>query len=334
VQLIPFVVCVFSSYVCLSIQYRKLGIIRSNFPHVPIIALTATATDTVSKDIRSQLKLNNPLLIRTTFNRKNLFFSVQLAHSVARDFTRELVGDDKISTIVYCPTRADCEAVTAHLQNIGINARAYHAALSSGERAQVHDDFIHDRVRVVVATVAFGMGIDHAETRKVINYGLVKNLESLVQMTGRAGRDGAEAACTLFYSPKDYALVGFWQKAGGNRKEHGDNQSNAVDAATAGDTQVGAEPFSRNASRMFDKVKSYVNDSRCRRVIILEYFGTFCKSRNVCGNQVRQMTVYSQLHLDIVVVVGVVVVVVVVMLFLLFLFFVVCFVVMACCCLF
>ena len=143
-----------------------------------------------------------------------------------------------------------------------VNARAYHAALPAGVRSAVHSDFIHDRIRVVVATVAFGMGIDHSETRIVINYGLVKNLESLVQMTGRAGRDGAEAQCTLFYAQKDYSMVRFWQKGSG-----------AASATQGGQSQSSSTPQSIHVSKLFDNMKAYVNDSRCRRIPILEYFG-------------------------------------------------------------
>ena len=249
----------------------------------------------MSSDIRSQLRLHNPLTIRTTYNRPNLFFSVHLAHGIAQDFTRELVGDDKVSTIVYCPTRGECETIALHLQKIGINARAYHAALSTEVRAAVHADFIHDRVRVVVATVAFGMGIDHAETRKVINYGLVKNLESLVQMTGRAGRDGAEAKCSLFYSPKDYALLGFW-KGSGNKFEKMKNDGSNGDGggtstqggAVVAQTSAIATLHSTRVSIMFDTIKAYVNDSRCRRVMILEYFGQFC-----CSTYMRVLVVIT-----------------------------------------
>ena len=267
-------------------EYRNLGAIRTNFPRVPIVALTATATPTVAADIVQSLGMIRPMQIKTTFNRPNLFLQVKMAQGIKKDFTRALVGDDKEACIIYVQTRADTEAIAAHLKSLGINAHAYHAALSADTRNAVHAGFIHDKIRVVVATVAFGMGqtrqrsshadctaersltlflvclccagIDHAEIRRVINYGLVKNLESLVQMTGRAGRDGQPAECTLFYSTKDYAMVRFWSK-GSNEAQMPDTAASAARANAV--------------SRAFDKMKDYVTSSLCRRVLILSYFG-------------------------------------------------------------
>ena len=132
-----------------------------------------------------------------------------MATTIAKDFTRQLVGDDKVSCIIYAQTKVDTEKIASHLKSIGIHAHAYHAGLGANERSYVHQGFVHDRIRVVVATVAFGMGIDNAEVRKVINWGLVKNLESLVQMQGRAGRDGQPAECVMIYSKADYGRSSF-----------------------------------------------------------------------------------------------------------------------------
>lgn len=190
-------------------DYRTLGNIRRLFPRVPIMALTATATPAVFHDVCMQLQLNNPFVLKTTYNRPNLYFEVRMSTSIQKDFTRQLVGDNKVSCIVYVPTKIETEKIAAHLQSLRINAHAYHAGLSNDVRSMVHTGFMHDKIRVVVATVAFGMGIDHGEIRKVINYGLVKNLESLVQMTGRAGRDGQPAECIMMYAAGDYTKAQF-----------------------------------------------------------------------------------------------------------------------------
>src|SRR5581483_8478929 len=179
--------------------------LREQFPDVPVAAFTATATRRVQEDIVEQLGLRQPRLFQGSFNRANLFYQVlpkQQAYTRLVSYLRSRPED---SGIIYCLSRAGTEALAARLRGDGFSAIAYHAGLEAEERRKRQEAFIRDDVRIVVATIAFGMGIDKPDVRYVIHYDLPKNLEGYYQESGRAGRDGEPSECVLFYSYADAA---------------------------------------------------------------------------------------------------------------------------------
>jgi ATP-dependent DNA helicase RecQ len=139
-------------------SYRKLSMLRDRFPNVPIIALTATATEKTIQDVVTSLKLNQPKIIRTSFNRANLFYEIRIKKGLARDLTAEEIGNE--SAIVYCMTKNEADEIARHLKKLGISAEAYHSACTDANRSKVHHAFVRDELQVVVATIAFGMGVD------------------------------------------------------------------------------------------------------------------------------------------------------------------------------
>lgn len=201
-------------------EYSQLGTIREHFAHVPIIALTATADKITRQDIVKQLHLNGKTFV-SSFDRPNLSLSVRRGgtkqeklHYIYR-FINARPGD---AGIIYCLSRKNTEMVAMELKKKGINAAAYHAGLSTEERASVQERFKMDQVQVVCATIAFGMGIDKGNVRWVIHYNLPKSIESFYQEIGRAGRDGAPADTVLFYSRHPTAFL-----CGGKRTERGEH---------------------------------------------------------------------------------------------------------------
>jgi ATP-dependent DNA helicase RecQ len=184
-------------------DYLILTTLKETFPDVPVAAFTATATETVAKDIETKLKLYQPHKIRASFDRANLFYEVR----AKRDWETQLVQFIKEragqSGIIYRTTRKSVEATASLLNANGIPARAYHAGMENEDRSAVQEAFIRDNCQIIVATIAFGMGIDKADVRYVIHGDLPKNIESYYQETGRAGRDGEPSHCLLLYSPAD-----------------------------------------------------------------------------------------------------------------------------------
>jgi ATP-dependent DNA helicase RecQ len=184
-------------------EYRALKVLRERFPEVPLGAFTATATSRVQADIVAQLGLGRAASFRGSFNRANLFYQVQPKSAPYRQLITYLREHPGGSGIIYCASRAGTEALAERLRADGFRAAAYHAGLDSAERQARQDAFIRDNVQIMVATIAFGMGIDKPDVRFVVHYDLPKNLESYYQESGRAGRDGEPSNCILFYSYGD-----------------------------------------------------------------------------------------------------------------------------------
>ncbi|MEX0791513.1 MAG: DNA helicase RecQ [Pirellulaceae bacterium] len=187
-------------------EYRQLKVLRDRFPNLAIHCYTATATEQVRHDIARQLELRNHDLLVGSFDRPNLSFQVQRRADRLSQIREVLNRHRGESGIIYCIRRADVEEIAAQLNSLGYNARPYHAGLSDVQRKTNQEDFIQDRVETIVATVAFGMGIDKPNVRYVVHAGMPKSLENYQQESGRAGRDGLQSECVLLYSSGDLML--------------------------------------------------------------------------------------------------------------------------------
>ena len=185
-------------------EYRQLGRLRTFFPNVSLHAFTATATARVRRDIASQLELRAPLELVGSFDRPNLIYRVLPRANLKRQLQDVLGRRHGQAGIIYCSSRREVDALAAWLSEIGVRARPYHAGLSDAERSRNQDAFLDEHADVVVATVAFGMGIDRSDVRFVIHAGAPQSLEHYQQESGRAGRDGLEAECVLVYSTADF----------------------------------------------------------------------------------------------------------------------------------
>lgn len=187
-------------------EYRKLGFIRKEIPSVPILAVTATATQHVRDDIISSLCLKDTQCVSMGFDRPNIHFSFRNKTKNVWDELKPFVTNVRGSVIVYVLTKNGSEDIARILRMNDVNCEIYHAGLSMSKRRNVLDDFIKDRLRVIVATVAFGMGIDKPDVRCVIHYGASKNIESYYQEVGRAGRDGQPSKAITFHEKADFGL--------------------------------------------------------------------------------------------------------------------------------
>ena len=191
-------------------DYLSLSLIPKEFPAVPVAAFTATATQKVQQDIIGRIGLRSPFIVRASFNRQNLFYQVKPKSKVESQILEFLRGHQDESGIIYRTTRDSVMETAEFLVSHGISARPYHAGLSSGERSTNQDAFNRDEAQVIVATIAFGMGIDKSNVRFVLHADLPRNIEGYYQETGRAGRDGEPARCLLFFSRGDIPKIRYF----------------------------------------------------------------------------------------------------------------------------
>ena len=240
-------------------EYRRLLELRERFPLIPFMALTATATERVRKDIVTQLRLKNPFISIGSFNRANLSYRV-IPKSRPADQVRRLVATHRGGAgIVYCASRRAAESVAESLRDADIAARPYHAGLSDVDRSKNQEAFVRDRLQVICATVAFGMGIDKPNVRFVIHHDLPKNVEGYYQETGRAGRDGLASECVLLFSPSDVA-----------------KQLNFIE-------EISDDGEKRVAKAQLRRMVDYGETSGCRRANLLEYFAESFTEGNCAG---------------------------------------------------
>jgi ATP-dependent DNA helicase RecQ len=240
-------------------EYRRIRPIINEIARRPLIALTATATPKVQHDIQKNLGMMDATVFKSSFNRPNLYYEVrQKNKDIDKEIVKFIKSNSSKSGIIYCLSRKRVEDFTEILKANGINALAYHAGMDSQTRSENQDAFLMEETEIIVATIAFGMGIDKPDVRYVIHYDIPKSLEGYYQETGRAGRDGGEGKCVVFYANKDLQkLEKFMQGKPISEQEIG--------------------------KQLLEETKAYAESSVCRRKVLLHYFGEEYTEEN-CGN--------------------------------------------------
>ncbi len=241
-------------------EYRRIRTIVNQIAEVPIIALTATATPKVQADIQKNLGMKDARLFKASFNRENLFYEVRPKKDALKQIVRHAKTNVGKSGIVYCLSRKKVEEIAEVLRVNGIKALGYHAGMDASQRSRIQDQFLMQDVDVIVATIAFGMGIDKPDVRYVIHYDMPKSLESYYQETGRAGRDGGEGHCIAFYSHRDIEKL-----------------EKFLQGKPLAEQEIGAQ--------LLQEVMAYAETSMSRRKFLLHYFGEAFDEVNGPGAQ-------------------------------------------------
>ena len=258
-------------------EYRKIRPIINEIGNAPVIALTATATEKVKTDIKKNLGIPDAVEYKSSFNRPNLYYEVRpKTENINRDIIKFIKQHSGKSGIIYCLSRKKVEELAEVLRTNDIKAEAYHAGMEPATRSQTQDDFIMERIDVIVATIAFGMGIDKPDVRFVIHYDIPKSLEGYYQETGRAGRDGSEGQCIAFYSYKDLQKL-----------------EKFMEGKPLAEQEIGKQLLKETAA--------YAESSVCRRKLLLHYFGEEylqdnCENCDNCINPKKQVEAKTQLN--------------------------------------
>ena len=243
-------------------EYTQLGGLKSSFPDAPIMALTATADYATRQDILTHLKLQNPLQYIGSFDRPNIRYTLEEKFKPMEQLTRFVLAQKGKSGIIYCNSRSKVERIAESLRSKGVPAAAYHAGMETAQRERVQQDFQRDNIQVVVATIAFGMGINKSNVRFVAHFDLPRSIESYYQETGRAGRDDLPAEAVLFYEPADY---GWLQKMLLEKPE---------------------TPQRQIEQHKLEAIGEFAESQTCRRLVLLNYFGehrqTPCNNCDIC----------------------------------------------------